>query len=236
MSRYRGREAALRHIEDYRELEKRLGPILGDVRGVFFSLSKQDLVGLLSEYRKRYGDSAFNYAAETYQLWKTGRRKMSGQTAERLLNLIPPRLSSSKRYELVEKLCNHHRKITRHEVYIDPSDSGPGLSQLRQLVINSSTSETIRYIPSDVLEVITWLNNESVTATRALLAQIDKARHATLSQLAEKEIRTTTCLVRDDSAQSATHTIILPTSKIIVKIQRPQVGLISRIIKSIFGG
>jgi hypothetical protein len=63
------------------------------------------------------GNSAHDYALQTYPKWRNGLVKLSGMVAERILNLVPPYLKFDRRYTTVEKLCNHHAKKLYRQVF-----------------------------------------------------------------------------------------------------------------------
>ena len=66
-------------------------------------------------YGQLHGKNAEKYARKTFHNWKSGQTTLSGQTAERLLNLILPYLPQNIKYELIKKLRNHYlQKQTRH--------------------------------------------------------------------------------------------------------------------------
>ena len=50
---------------------------------------------------------AREYAANTIPKWRTGRVQMGGMIAERLFNLLPPRMPLAVKYKLVEGLWHH---------------------------------------------------------------------------------------------------------------------------------
>ena len=106
-SRDIGRERALQHIEDYRRLEGALGAAIKYVKQYFFSLPPHQLRIILDAYGKEHGSSARSYAEQKIREWETGAVQMSGQTAARLFNLLPPRMPLAAKYRIVENLWKH---------------------------------------------------------------------------------------------------------------------------------
>src|SRR5439155_23839491 len=129
-----GRVMAQKHIQAYHQLTRRLGPIVDDVKRAFFNLDRIELKDLLSRYGEDYGDSARHYAEETYQRWKSGRVELSGQTAERLLNLVPRYLSFEQRFSMVEKLCDYHALQRQAFVSVDMKNPSSGLMEIRKQI------------------------------------------------------------------------------------------------------
>jgi hypothetical protein len=97
----------MEHIEDYCRLEAELGGTVEDVKQYLFSLSSHQLRVILDAYGMEHGSSARKYAQQKIGEWQNGRVHMSGQTAERLFTLLPPRMPLTAKYSLVENLWNH---------------------------------------------------------------------------------------------------------------------------------
>src|SRR5713226_2467806 len=87
-----GRERALEHIAAARRLSAELGGMDQGVKAYFFCLSPTELSALLDEYERKYRRQAREYAADTIPKWRSGKVQMSGMVAERLFNLLPPRM------------------------------------------------------------------------------------------------------------------------------------------------
>jgi hypothetical protein len=102
-----GWERAREHIEAARRLSAELGGTDKDVKAYFFALPEDDLRGVLDEYGRRYGNPAREWAKKTIPKWRTGSVQMGGQTAERLYDLLPPRMPLSAKYSLTEALWRH---------------------------------------------------------------------------------------------------------------------------------
>lgn len=230
------REAAIKHIKEFYILSSRIGPILDDILGIFFALTPQSLDELLAEYGKQFSAKAERYARDTYGLWKTGQRKIAGQTAERLINLIPPYLDFTDRYALVKKLCAHCAKKQHHEITVNAESPSESLVRLKTILDHCCCLSTEKYIPDEVLDTMRWLNNDDMVASRMILAEIDKETHKATAEIAVREFDIVSRAVRDKIANKATHTIVLPTASITVNIERPRRGIFARIMKSIFGG
>jgi hypothetical protein len=86
------------------------------VKAYFFSLSPVELTAVLDDYQRAYGSEAREYAAKTIPKWRSGRVQMSGMVAERLFNLLPPRMPLGVKYKLVEGLWHHVGPSSKHRV------------------------------------------------------------------------------------------------------------------------
>jgi hypothetical protein len=186
-----GQQAAIRHVQAFRELERKLGPIVPDVKEAFLNLGNSDCNRLLAKYGDLYGQKAQDYAQQTYSKWGSGQVKMSGMVAERLINLLPPYLKFEDRYMMVEKLCNHHAKNLYQSVKINLKKPELGLHELNQSIkkVLDISAESTKYLPQHVIDTIKWLNDDDMTVSRQMLSEIDMKRNANSLVLAEKEFK-----------------------------------------------
>ena len=56
---------------------------------------------------------AEQYARKTFPAWKSGKTNLSGQTMQRLVELVPPYLEPEQRMELVKTLVKKHESGNR---------------------------------------------------------------------------------------------------------------------------
>lgn len=111
-----GWERAREHIREAEEFTREVGGTDKDVKEYFFKLSPVELRSVLDAYGREHGPDAREYAEKTIQKWRSGRVTMSGQTAKRLFSLLPPRMPTQSRLNLVRSLWLHYR--TRRTRYL----------------------------------------------------------------------------------------------------------------------
>lgn len=175
-----GLERALQHIEDARELTAQLGGTDEDVKSYFFNLPPRELAFILDEYGKRHGQPARVYAEETMDQWRSGAREMSGMVAARLFGLLPPRMPTDKKYELVENLWRRlgprsFRVFTLG--YNVPTDLV--VATVRDSLLGQVRSFTI---PSQLENRFEWLAAGDVTVRQQLLNHLqDMEKNAILA-------------------------------------------------------
>ncbi len=225
---------AIEHVEAYHRLERKLGVILKDIREIFFSLRGPALNNFLTIYGQKHGSKAQDYATETIPLWRNGTRKMSGIVAERLMNLIPQFLSTTQRYELVEKLCNHHIKQKHVQTKIESETYERDIQILKKTINSFKNQNILQFIPEDIVETINWLSDDDIVASRAIIAKINQARSAQITQLAEIELTKISKAMLNKELASARHCIKLPYAQIHVEIIKPP-GVIKKLFRSLFG-
>jgi hypothetical protein len=166
----RGREIARQHILEAEQLSRELGGTDVDVKTYFFSLPSRDLQIVLDLYESHYGSQARAYANETMGDWRSGRRRMSGQTATRLFRLLPPVMPLQKKYELITNLWDHcgpsSKKILR--VGLD-ANFDEILSNVRQHI----EGVVVHYrIPDDLEKRFEWLSAGDARIKQDLLGHL----------------------------------------------------------------
>jgi hypothetical protein len=204
----------LSHVAEYRDLEYQVGPILGDIQSILFGLSGQELEKFLSNYEKLYGFKARDYATETIPLWNTGARKMSGQTASRLLNLIPYHLSTKQRYELVKKLCLHHVKKNDFTIYINKKDTSSAYQEINDAIAQLTEPVTLKYLPEEIQKVILWIYESDITVSRGILAELDKQINEQVNNQINKDMSTIRSIVNSESIDNYSESFEFATGSI----------------------
>ncbi len=178
MARYsRGRsagyDAALRHIEEYEKLSRELGGTVEDVKEWLFSLPPSQLNPILDDYERDYGSSARKYAEESgLPGWKSGRKKMSGMVAERLFNLLPPRMPVETKFRLSENLWKHYGPKSHEVIRVLPTVAAEDLIEKASAHFEKCIGEY--RIPEQLSNRFRWLTGGDVTAQEQLLNHLMK--------------------------------------------------------------
>ena|ERR1700740_253554 len=73
--------AAHQHISERGTLSAQFAGIDRDIEKIFLNLQGAAKASIFERYGKAFGQSAREYAENTYEKWKTGKVKLSGQTA-----------------------------------------------------------------------------------------------------------------------------------------------------------
>jgi len=218
---YRGyrRHRNWRHtMSKHRYLTYLFGGIDHDVENAFFNLPSYELEALFIDYGCKYGGNAESYARSTYRQWRSGATNLSGQTAERLLEILPPRLSKDQRFELIRKLRKHYIKRAREYVKTPPESWRQHVIPSVEKVIKASRDFKL---PDELFERATWLADGDTEAVHRILHSIDEeeAQQRTLYLDAEfKRIEVFVTKVKNTNAVS--HTISIPQGDIYVTIEK----------------
>lgn len=135
----RGREIARQHILEAEQLSRELGGTDVDVKAYFFSLPSRDLQIVLDLYESQYGSQARAYANATIGDWRSGQRRMAGQTATRLFRLLPPIMPLQRKYELITNLWDH---------------CGPSSKKILQVGLDANLDEIMSNVQQHIEEVV----------------------------------------------------------------------------------
>lgn len=193
-----GAEAARRHIEAARELSRELGGTDKDVKEYFFKLPQNKLDVILREYGRLYGSSAKSYAEQTMPKWRSGRTQMSGLVAERLFNLLPPRMPLSAKYQLTENLWEHFgpRSKKRLRIGLDA-----GVDEAVEAVRAHFDEVVLHYkIPDQLERRFNWLSAGDVSVKQELLNHLRSKERLLLSEGARMQLPMMLSHMRGDIA------------------------------------
>ena len=151
------------------------GGVDDDVRSAFLSLSGRELDRFLHIYGFHYGDSAESYAREAFLHWKSGKRQLSAQTLERLLQHLPPYLGPSMKFDLIRKLRENKRTRETYAVEVSPATYKQQLEPLISSLINKAYTSGL---PPEVENRLKWLSDSDASAAQELLAGAEAAAMA----------------------------------------------------------
>jgi hypothetical protein len=171
-SRSYGRKRALEHIAAAKRLTAELGGMDQAVKAYFFSLPPVELTAILDDYQRAYGSKAHQYATQTIPKWRTGRRKMSGEVAARLFNLLPPRMPLGVKYKLVEGLWHHVGPSSKHRIRVG---ADANVAEVIELARSKITEFVVNYkIPGSLESRFNWLSAGDVSVKQILLSHVQE--------------------------------------------------------------
>jgi hypothetical protein len=210
-------------VSKRQELSSTFGGIDRDVEGLFLNLSRPDLEELFEVYQESFGRSAASYARKTYQNWKKGNVRMSGQVAERLLNLLPPLLPDNIRYELVKKLRSANFRRVQRAVHTTPAEWREALAPVVREVVEHGQSAAIS---NAIKERVAWLAEGDVAAAERLLHAAEQDEALIRLSYLTSEFKRIDAMVLSMGAlkTSISHEIDLPQGSISVFIQPPKIS------------
>ena len=231
MSRYRGyrrRHWGSYHVSQREQVTKTFGGIDKDIQKIFFSLSQNSIEGLFKKYGKAHGSSAESYARKTYPKWKNGQTKLSGQTAERLISLIPPYLSEEVRFELIKKLRSHYLPKRNESVSTTPEEWKVDLIPVIEKFLKVSNNFEM---PQEVKKKAAWLASGDTDAANKILSSLELEETKIRANYLKIEFQRIQSLVQNlPNAESVNHMIELPQGTICVLIEQPKKSIITKLL------
>jgi hypothetical protein len=225
MGRYRHSRRSLGGyaVSKREELTSTFGGIDRDVERLFLGFDRVKLEQLFARYEKNYGKPAATYARTAYPKWKDGSVKLNGQTAERLLNLVPPLLPFETRFELVKNLRTANFRKANEHIRTTPErwqqDLGPAIARVVSHGNTSSLSDHVK-------KRVSWLANGDVADAEKLLLAADQEEAINrLAYLNAEFIRIEAMMAQLKNLETAvSHSIELPQGSIYVHIETPKVS------------
>lgn len=162
-----GSAAAWRHVQERKTLEHRLGEALEDVTAFFYALSGARKRAFFDQYERKYGWKARQYAEKTFGSWQSGAVQMSGQTAGRLFELIPPLMSAAERQELIKRLWERSSPTSNTVVVVKRDATLSSIErEVESRLMNALGPHSI---PSGLRRAYSWLHGDEAHVVEQLL-------------------------------------------------------------------
>lgn len=185
-SRSYGRERALEHIGAAKRLTAELGGMDQGVKTYFFDLPPIEFAAMLDDYQQVYGSKAREYATKTITKWRTGRVQMSGVVAERLFNLLPPRMPLEVKYKLVEGLWHHVGPSSKHRIRLG---ADANVAEVTELARSKITEFVVNYkIPANLELRFNWLSAGDVSVKQMLLSHIQEVEKTVVLEVVRAQV------------------------------------------------
>lgn len=218
----------------YSMLFRNFGSVVGEIRKAFLALEEDALDELFNDYGAIYGASAESYARKTFPSWKSGKTSLSGQTLERLVELVPPYLEPEQRMELVKLLAKQHEP--RHgkpyrSVRINIEDPDQAFAEIEEVLRTMESEDVLAHIPEHVMKAASWLYDDDVTAARAVLAEARRAQNDIMKKAACRELDLLKRTISSGQVKMANYSVDLPAGTLSVQAYTPQKGL----LQTLFG-
>lgn len=217
----------------YTELFHKFGSVVGDIRKAFLEFSDDALNELFQDYGAIHGASAEQYARKTFPAWKSGKTNLSGQTLERLVELVPPYLEPEQRMSLVTTLAKQHeQKSSKPYKSITVNIEAPGTSfaEIDAALTEMDTEDSLAHLPEHVMKAATWLYDDDVTAARAVLAEARRAQNEIMKRSARKELELLKRTIASGQVKTANYSVELPAGTLSVRAFTPPKGLLSTLL------
>lgn len=190
----------MEHIAAAKRLTAELGGIDQAVKSYFFSLPPVELAAILDDYQRAYGSKAHQYAIDTIPKWRIDRVQMSGMVAERLFNLLPPRMPLVVKYKLVEGLWHHVGPSSKHRIRVG---ADANVADIIELARSKITEFVVNYkISSNLESRFNWLSAGDVSVKQMLLSHVQEVEKT----IVVEAVRAQVPVMLDHLRSSGSHT------------------------------
>lgn len=224
--RYRS-YAGSQHVSARASLSYQVGGIDKDIEHAFLSLADARLERIFQKYGAVHGRSAETYARATHAKWKSGKVRMSGAVAERLLNLVPPELDAALRFDLVKKLRGAFLHREQRYVVTEPET---WRSAVAPVVAELITASAKFQLPERVQSKVAWLAGGDAKAAQSLLVAAEQEEAIVRLRYLEAEFQRIDSLIQKvEATRAVNHKIELPQGTISVMIKLPERGIWARL-------
>jgi len=186
--------------------------------GALLSLEEEPLAELFKLYRKQFGPGAARYARHTYEKWKNGQVHPTRRTFNRLAIYLPTVMSFDLKCELLRTLKREFCGRDDHEltVYTDSWKES-----LAPLVTNMIARSYTAALPTALVEQLSWLSENDMTAANAILAEAQaRESRQTVARLNEDLSAIDHLLEEANGHSKVVHVMELPYGKLTLHIKR----------------
>lgn len=191
------------------------GSAIEKIRYAFINLDEDARDELFSDYGAIHGDSAERYARKTFPKWKSGKTNLSGQTMERLVELVPPYLSSEQRFSILQLVLQRHKKSApSRTIRINVKQPEEGFSELQNALASMSHDDVLAHLPESVMKAGSWLYDDDITATRAMLAEVERLENDMIRTNASRDITLLSRTISSGQVQAANYSVEMPAGKL----------------------
>lgn len=231
---YRYRSWSPNPPSKYSRLQDMFGQALEKIKTYFFSMDEEAMNDLLIEYGRVHGKSAETYARKTMEDWRQGNTKLSGQTMERLVELVPPCLTAEQRLEILTDILEKNEQPTSSRtIQVNIKDPEPGLSEIDKALEDIKITDELAFLPKRVMDAAQWLYNDDISAARSMLISIAAADTQALKNSSQREINLLKRTLQSGQIQSANYTVKTPAGDLHIIAYTPT--LLSRAKSYLFG-
>lgn len=199
------------HKDQRQKISDYYGGIDDDIKKIFFSLSKSMLHVIFMDYEAEHGKSKRKYAESTYANWKDGSVNMSGEVAERLINILPKYLSFDQKFELIKKVWINLSRIDTFSVGVP---SNVSRHEFDRLIKDAFARSNNQNMPELVRNRLKWLSlNDAKVANDLIIAFREYEKHILLNELTSNfsKLLSTTNLLEGNFSANGRCVVKLPS-------------------------
>ena len=197
---------------------RKFGGIDEDVTKAFFGLRPVDFEKVLELYEASYGRSAAQYARTAFRKWRSGPTMASGQTLERLLEVVPYVLSFDTKLHLYRKLRDAYRGKESVRLRVSSEEDVALVERTVARIVERAKSQPL---PPLVDSRLVWLAIGDGLIARELVAASEEADGVTTAQALRSELPKLRRMFDEmERSHQMEHVISLPCGTVTVDFGR----------------
>jgi hypothetical protein len=197
------------------------GDAVDDIKKSFLAFHGNALDALLRRYSALYGDQAGKYARKTFPMWQCSVTKLSGQTMERLIVLVPPYLSPEQRFSLLQKVLKKNKPSKPYKsIRINMRKPVGGWAELDAMLASMQHYDLFADLPERVMKAAHWLYANDITAARAMLAEAERKENDIIRASATREIALLKRTVQSGQVKSGSYSVKMPAGNLSVELYK----------------
>jgi hypothetical protein len=197
------------------------GSAVGDIKRAFLALGDDALDALLEDYSASHGDPAGNYARKTFPKWKSGATNLSGQTMERLVELVPPYLSSEQRFRLLRQVLQNNKPSKPYKsIRVNLKEPTGGFAKLDSALASMQHYDVLAHLPEKVMQAASWLYDNDITAARGMLAEAERKENDIILASATREVALLKRTIQSGQVKSASYSVQMPAGTLSVEVYK----------------
>jgi hypothetical protein len=205
----------------YSSLVGLFGGAVDGIKRTFLAFHGNALDALLRRYSALYGHPAGRYARKTFPKWKSGAINLSGQTMERLVELVPPCLSPEQRFNLLQKVLQKNKPSKPYKsIRINVKEPIRGFAELDSALASMQHCDVLAHLPEKVMQAASWLYHNDITAARAMLAEAERKENDIIRASATREVALLKRAVQSAQVKSASYSVQMPAGNLSVEVYK----------------
>ncbi|WP_442756726.1 CFI-box-CTERM domain-containing protein [Methylocystis sp. JAN1] len=214
----------------YSALTGLFGNAVGEIKSAFLNMDSGALDELFAEYGGKYGKSAEAYARKTHPKWRIGTTTLSGQTMERLIELVPPYLSSDQRFAILKTVLKYNKKnADARTIRINVKEPQAGFAELDQVLASMTHDDLLAHLPERVMKAASWLYADDVTSARAMLAEAERVENEIIRASAKREIELLRRTIATGQVKAANYSVTMPAGRLNVVAYEPSFCIVATV-------
>ncbi len=151
------------------------GSLIERISRIFFSMDDETTDKVLQAYRQRFGDGAYAYARRTIESWKEGKVRHVGQTAMRLLEVVPIYADQETKFELVRLHREETlRRLSQKSITLELAHN-ESTNLVREQLTSIIKAQLEIQLPPDAFISQTWLTTSDVEAFQELIREAERS-------------------------------------------------------------